>query len=141
MPAVPIAAGARSLRARLPLGMLAGLMAAGLAAPLAMGAAAPGFYLEVLLGGLMSGVLYALVALGLVLIYKSSGVYNFAQGAMVLLAALATARMSEVMPLPVAVGASVLMMLAFAWLVERLVLRPLINQAPTVVFMATLGIF
>ncbi|MBV8209104.1 MAG: branched-chain amino acid ABC transporter permease [Burkholderiaceae bacterium] len=128
------------LRAHWPLLTLATVLAAGLAAPLATGAAAPGFYLEVLLGGLMSGVLYSLVALGLVLIYKSSGVYNFAQGAMVLLAALATARLSEVMPLPAAIGAALLMMVALAWLVERLVLRPLINQSPMAVFMATLGI-
>jgi len=128
------------LRARWPLIALAALLGAGLAAPLATGAAAPGFYLEVLLGGLMSGVLYSLVALGLVLIYKSSGVYNFAQGAMVLLAALATARLSEVMPLPAAIGGALLMMVGLAWLVERLVLRPLVNQSPIVVFMATLGI-
>ena len=68
-------------------------------APLATGASDPGFFIEVLLGGLMSGVLYSLVALGFVLIYKASGVFNFAQGAMVLFAALAVARMAEVMPL------------------------------------------
>jgi branched-chain amino acid transport system permease protein len=140
MRSTPVALHIGSLRARLPVIALAALLAAGLAAPLATRAAAPGFYLEVLLGGLMSGVLYALVALGLVLIYKSSGIYNFAQGAMVLLAALATARMSEVMPLAAAVGCALLMMVAFAWLVERLVLRPLINQPPMAVFMATLGI-
>ena len=74
----------------------------GLVAPLASGAAAPGFYVEVLLGGLMSGVMYSLVALGFVLIFKASGVFNFAQGAMVLFAALSVARIGEVMPLPVA---------------------------------------
>ena len=61
-----------------------------------------GPFIEVVLGGLMAGVLYSLVALGFVLIYKASGVFNFAQGAMVLLAALAFARFSEVMPMPVA---------------------------------------
>ena len=75
------------------------VLVAGLAAPLATGASDPGFYIEVLLGGLMSGVLYSLVALGFVLIYKASGVFNFAQGAMVLFAALSVARMAEVMPL------------------------------------------
>ncbi len=63
------------------------------------GATAPGFYVEVLLGGLMAGVLYSLVALGFVLIFKASGVFNFAQGAMVLFAALAVARLAERMPL------------------------------------------
>src|SRR5512134_3807007 len=74
------------------------LLAAGLVAPLATGASPAGFYVEVLLGGLMTGVLYSLVALGFVLIFKASGVFNFAQGAMVLFAALAVARMAEVMP-------------------------------------------
>ncbi|MFO0208321.1 MAG: ABC transporter permease subunit, partial [Betaproteobacteria bacterium] len=57
-----------------------------------------GFYIEVMLGGLMSGVLYSLVALGFVLIFKASGVFNFAQGAMVLFAALAMARFAEWVP-------------------------------------------
>src|SRR5512139_355944 len=70
----------------------------GAIAPLALGMSAPGFYFEVLLGGLMSGVLYSLVALGFVLIFKASGVFNFAQGAMVLFAALSLARLSEHVP-------------------------------------------
>jgi branched-chain amino acid transport system permease protein len=119
---------------------LASLLAAGLVAPLATGAATPGFYLEVLLGGLMSGVLYSLVALGFVLIYKASGVFNFAQGAMVLMAALATARLAEVMPIALAIALVLLMMLAMARLVENLVLRPLVNQPPVALLMATLGI-
>ena len=85
-------------------------------------------YFEVMLGGLMSGVLYSLVALGLVLIFKASGVFNFAQGAMVLFAALSVARMSEVMPLPVAFVLAIGVMAIFAWLIERLVLRHLVNQ-------------
>src|SRR5512141_2386966 len=91
----------------------------GLALPLATGASPPGFYVEVLLGGLMAGVLYSLVALGFALIFKASGVFNFAQGAMVLFAALALARMSEVMPLWAALALSVVIMVVFAWLVER----------------------
>ena len=73
----------------LPTYVLGFVLLAGLAAPLATGASQPGFYVEVLLGGLMAGVLYSLVALGFVLIFKASGVLNFAQGAMVLFAALA----------------------------------------------------
>ena len=75
----------------------------------------------------MSGVLYSLVALGLVLIFKASGVFNFAQGAMVLLPRCRL-RMSEVMPLPVAFVLAIGVMAIFAWLIERLVLRHLINQ-------------
>ncbi len=112
----------------------------GMVLPLATGISAPGFYLEVLLGGLMSGVLYSLVALGLVLIFKASGVFNFAQGAMVLFAALSVARMSEVMPLPVAILLGALVMAALAWLIERLVLRHLVNQDAVVLLMATLGV-
>ncbi|MFL6656113.1 MAG: branched-chain amino acid ABC transporter permease [Sulfurifustis sp.] len=125
---------------RFPVIALSVLLAAGFAAPLATGAAAPGFFIEVLLGGLMSGVLYSLVALGFVLIYKASGVFNFAQGAMVLFAALSLARMAEVMPLYVAIPLAVVIMIAFAFVVERVVLRPLVNQDPTVLLMATLGV-
>jgi branched-chain amino acid transport system permease protein len=109
-------------------------------APLVLGLSAPGFYVEVLLGGLMSGVLYSLVALGFVLIFKASGVFNFAQGAMVLFAALALARMSEVMPLSAAFVLAIGVMAVFAWLVERLVLRHLVNQDAVVLLMATLGV-
>jgi len=109
------------------------------------------FFLETLLGGLMAGMLYSLVALGFVLIYKASGVFNFAQGAMVLFAALAMARFSEWLPLyagissPVIanllafVGAGILMF-GVAWLIERLALRHLVNQEGTTLLMATLGI-
>jgi branched-chain amino acid transport system permease protein len=110
-----------------------------------------GFFLETLFGGLMAGMLYSLVALGFVLIYKASGVFNFAQGAMVLFAALAMARFSEWIPLyagidnPVVynllafVGAGILMF-GVAWLIERLALRHLVNQEGTTLLMATLGI-
>jgi branched-chain amino acid transport system permease protein len=96
--------------------------------------------LETLIGGLLTGVLYALVALGFVLIFKASGVFNFAQGAMVLFAALSFARLSEFMPLVVALALSVLIMIALAYAIEFLVLRHLVNQAGIILFMATLGI-
>jgi branched-chain amino acid transport system permease protein len=109
------------------------------------------FFLETLLGGLMAGVLYSLVALGFVLIFKASGVFNFAQGAMVLFAALAMARFSEWIPQWMGfesklLGNIVAFMLAagcmfvLAWLVERLVLRHLVNQEGVTLLMATLGI-
>jgi branched-chain amino acid transport system permease protein len=112
----------------------------GLALPLVTKAAAPGFYIEVLLGGLMAGVLYSLVALGFALIFKASGVFNFAQGAMVLFAALAVARLAEKMPLWVAILIAILIMVALAWVIERVVLRPLVNQEGVALLMATLGV-
>ncbi len=123
----------------------------GMAAPLVLGMSAPGFYVEVLLGGLMSGVLYSLVALGFVLIFKASGVFNFAQGAMVLFAALAMARLAEWIPQLTGIDSRLVsnmlafliamaLMVGFAWLVERLVLRHLVNQEGVVLLMATLGI-
>ena len=96
--------------------------------------------LETLIGGLMTGVLYSLVALGFVLIFKASGVFNFAQGAMVLFAALSFARLSEAMPLVLAFALSVLIMIALAYAIEFLVLRRLVNQEGIILFMATLGI-
>jgi branched-chain amino acid transport system permease protein len=116
------------------------LLAFGAVSPLAFGDARLPQWLEVVLGGLMSGVLYSLVALGLVLIFKASGVFNFAQGAMVLIAALTLVRLMEKLPFVAAVAVTMVAMVAFAWLVERLVLRPLVNQDPIVLFMATLGI-
>ena len=109
------------------------------------------FFLETLLGGLMSGMLYSLVALGFVLIYKASGVFNFAQGAMVLFAALSMARFSEWIPLwlgmdnlfmanLLAIAVSAVVMFAVAWLIERLVLRHLVNQEGATLLMATLGV-
>ncbi|HEX7605810.1 MAG TPA: branched-chain amino acid ABC transporter permease, partial [Usitatibacter sp.] len=96
--------------------------------------------MEIVLGGLMSGVLDSLVAIGLVLIFKASGVFNFAQGAMVLFAALSLVRMMEKMPFAVALVATLALMVALAWVIERLVLRPLVNQEGIVLFMATLGV-
>ena len=109
------------------------------------------FFLETLLGGLMAGMLYSLVALGFVLIYKASGVFNFAQGAMVLFAALAMARFSEWIPLWTGIANPVLttfmafvvaaaIMFVVAWLIEGLALRHLVNQEGTTLLMATLGI-
>jgi branched-chain amino acid transport system permease protein len=96
--------------------------------------------LETLIGGLLTGVLYSLVALGFVLIFKASGVFNFAQGAMVLFAALSFARLAEFMPAPVALALAILIMVALAYAIEFLVLRHLINQEGIILFMATLGI-
>ena len=96
--------------------------------------------LETFIGGLLTGVLYSLVALGFVLIFKASGVFNFAQGAMVLFAALSLARLSEVMPLYIALPLTVAIMVALAYAIEFLVLRHLINQEGIILFMATLGV-
>jgi branched-chain amino acid transport system permease protein len=109
------------------------------------------FFLETLLGGLMAGMLYSLVALGFVLIYKASGVFNFAQGAMVLFAALAMARFAEWIPKVLGITDPVManvlafigaacVMFAVAWVIERIVLRHLVNQEGTTLLMATLGI-
>jgi branched-chain amino acid transport system permease protein len=109
------------------------------------------FFLETLFGGLMAGMLYSLVALGFVLIFKASGVFNFAQGAMVLFAALAMARFAEWIPHWLGFENQLLAnVLAFivagacmfvvAWAVERLVLRHLVNQEAATLLMATLGI-
>src|SRR5262249_38052642 len=99
-----------------------------------------GQVLETLIGGLLTGVLYSLVALGFVLIFKASGVFNFAQAVMVLFPALSFARLSEFMPLLLALALSVLVMIALAYAIEFLVLRHLINQDSIILFMATLGI-
>ncbi len=82
------------MRENWPVLTLGAALLIGLALPLATGASPPGFYVEVLLGGLMTGVLYSLVELGFALIFKAYGVFNFAQGAMVLFAALSVARMA-----------------------------------------------
>ncbi len=110
-----------------------------------------GFFLETLIGGLMAGMLYSLVALGFVLIFKASGVFNFAQGAMVLFAALAMARFSEWIPQWLGIESLLLAnliafvlatatMFVLAWVIERLVLRHLVNQEGVTLLMATLGI-
>jgi branched-chain amino acid transport system permease protein len=128
------------LKRHAPVLALAAVLLAGLFAPLALKLSAPGFWMEVLLGGLMAGVLYSLVALGFVLIFKASGVFNFAQGAMVLFAALSVARLSEKMPLWLAIILAVAIMVVLAVVIERLVLRPLVNQEGVALLMATLGV-
>ncbi len=110
-----------------------------------------GFFLETLIGGLMTGMLYALIALGFVLIFKASGVFNFAQGAMVLFAALAMARFSEWIPALLNLDSKVIgnvlaflaamaVMIVVAWVIERFVLGKLVNQEGITLLMATLGI-
>src|SRR3954471_10320288 len=116
------------------------LLAIAAVAPVTVGSARVPQWLEVILGGLMAGVLYSLVAIGLVLIFKASGVFNFAQGAMVLFAALTLVRLMEKLPFAVALLVTLAVMIAVAWIVERLVLRPLVNQEGIVLFMATLGV-
>lgn len=99
------------------------------------------FFFEVLIGGLLTGVMYSLVALGFVLIFKASGVFNFAQGAMVLFAALTLVGFMEYgAPLWLALGLTVGVMIMVAILIERVVLRPLVNQPHIILFMATIGI-
>ncbi|MLS24185.1 branched-chain amino acid ABC transporter permease, partial [Salmonella enterica subsp. enterica] len=104
-------------------------------------AAAPDFLLQVLWEGLVSGVLYALIALGFVLIYKSSRIFNFAQGIMVVFAALTLVGLHEKgVPAWLAVILTLGVMYVLAMAVERVVLRPLVNQPDIILFMATIGI-
>ncbi len=99
------------------------------------------FFLETLIGGLLAGVMYALVAIGFVLIYKASGVFNFAQGSMVLCAALAFVTLRERGVEIVLAGViTLLVMIVLAITIERVVLRPLINQPQITLFMATLDL-
>ncbi len=99
------------------------------------------FFIEVLVAGLLAGVMYSLVALGFVLIYKASGVFNFAQGAMVLFAALTFVSLHERgLPFWLALAVTMAAMALLAVIVERLVLRPLANQPPMSLFMATIGL-
>jgi len=99
------------------------------------------FFLTILIGGLLNGFMYSLVALGFVLIFKASGVFNFAQGAMVLFAALTFVGLLEMgWPMWLAFIATVGVMVLLAYLVERLVLSKLVNQPPITLFMATIGI-
>ncbi|MET4483748.1 branched-chain amino acid ABC transporter permease [Bradyrhizobium sp. F1.13.3] len=99
------------------------------------------FLIEVLIGGLLSGVMYSLVAIGFVLIYKTSGVLNFAQGAMLLFAALTFVSLVErCTPFAAALAATLAIMIVLGIAVERTVLRPLVNQPPITLFMATLGL-
>src|SRR6516164_9269940 len=101
----------------------------------------PQFVLEVIIGGLLSGVMYSLVALGFVLIYKASLVFNFAQGTMVLFAALTFVGLIEHgLPIWAAFVIAIAVMILLAVAIERLVLRPLVNQEQIILFMATIGL-
>jgi len=104
-------------------------------------ASSPVFFVEVVLGGIFAGLMYSLVALGFVLIYKASGVFNFAQGVMVLFAALTLVGLLErKVPVPVALLLTAAVMIALAFAIERVVLRPLVNQPYIILFMATIGL-
>jgi branched-chain amino acid transport system permease protein len=99
------------------------------------------FFLEVVAGGLLAGVMYALVALGFVLIYKASGVFNFAQGSMVFFAALTFVSLTEKgWNFWLALAVTLAVMIVLGMLIERIVLRPLINQPPITLLMATIGL-
>jgi branched-chain amino acid transport system permease protein len=99
------------------------------------------FFFEVLIGGLLSGVMYSLVALGFVLIYKASGVFNFAQGSMVFFAALTfVGLMEHGLHFWLAVPATLVVMIILGIVIERAVLRPLVNQPQITLFMATIGL-
>jgi branched-chain amino acid transport system permease protein len=99
------------------------------------------FFIEVLAGGLLAGVMYALVALGFVLIYKASGVFNFAQGAMVFFAALTFVSLTERgWNFWFALAVTLAVMVALGVATERVVLRPLVNQPQITLFMATIGL-
>jgi branched-chain amino acid transport system permease protein len=104
-------------------------------------AGSPAFLVEVLLGGVATGLMYSLVALGFVLIFKASGVFNFAQGVMVLFAALTLVGLMERgVPVAVALIVTMAVMVGLAFLIERVVLRPLVNQEAIILFMATIGL-
>ncbi|HUQ25242.1 MAG TPA: branched-chain amino acid ABC transporter permease [Burkholderiales bacterium] len=99
------------------------------------------FFIEVVAGGLLAGVMYALVALGFVLIYKASGVFNFAQGSMVFFAALTFVSLTERgWNFWLALAVTLAVMIVLGMLIERIVLRPLINQPPITLLMATIGL-
>ena len=104
-------------------------------------AGAPSFLAEVLIGGIAAGLMYSLVALGFVLIFKASGVFNFAQGVMVLFAALTLVGLTERgVPVIFALVLTMAVMTALAFAIERVVLRPLVNQEYIMLFMATIGL-
>ena len=100
------------------------------------------FFFEVLIGGLLSGIMYALVAIGFVLIYKASGVFNFAQGAMVFFAALTCVGLIEKFGISIwlAIPITMVVMVLLGLAIERVVLRPLVNQPEITLFMATIGL-
>jgi branched-chain amino acid transport system permease protein len=117
------------------------ILHAVLVAPFKDMAGSPSFLAEVLLSGVATGLMYSLVALGFVLIFKASGVFNFAQGVMVLFAALTLVGLMERgVPVAFALVLTMAVMVALAFAIERLVLRPLVNQEHIILFMATIGL-
>jgi branched-chain amino acid transport system permease protein len=110
-------------------------------APFVDMASSPSFFAEVLIGGIFAGMMYSLVALGFVLIFKASGVFNFAQGVMVLFAALTLVGLMELgVPVVFALLLTMAVMVVLAFAIERMVLRQLVNQEPIILFMATIGL-
>ena len=117
------------------------LLHAVLVAPFKDMAGSPTFFAEVIIGGVAAGLMYSLVALGFVLIFKASGVFNFAQGVMVLFSALTLVGLIERgAPVIVALVLTTAVMIVLAFAIERLVLRPLVNQEHIILFMATIGL-
>ena len=101
----------------------------------------PIFFAEVVISGLLTGIMYSLVALGFVLIFKASGVFNFAQGVMVLFAALTLVGLMEHgVPVWLALIITVVVMVALAFAIEWIMLRRLVNQEQIILFMATIGL-
>jgi len=118
-----------------------GILHAVLVAPFVDIASNPRFLAEVLIGGVAAGLMYSLVALGFVLIFKASGVFNFAQGVMVLFAALNLVGLIDLgVPVLAALVLTMAIMVALAFAIERVVLRPLVNQEHIILFMATIGL-
>jgi branched-chain amino acid transport system permease protein len=109
--------------------------------PFAQMIGAPDLFAQTLWEGLVAGMLYALIALGFVLIFKASGVFNFAQGIMVVFAALTLVGLHDAgVPAYIALALTIGVMFVLAFTVERAVLRPLVNQPDIILFMATFGI-
>lgn len=101
----------------------------------------PGQLIQIVVQGFSAGVMYSLIALGFVLIFKASGVFNFAQGIMVVFAGLTVVSLIEMgVPAILAILGAIAVMVAMAWTIERVVLRPLINQPGIILFMATIGL-
>src|SRR2546425_4591701 len=137
MPCAPTAPSSTPISGSPMIELLRGV----LVAPFADMAGNLTFLTEVLFGGVAAGLMYSLVALGFVLIFKASGVFNFAQGVMVLFSALTLVGLMEKgVPVPIALALTLLTMVALAFVIERVVLRPLVNQEPIILFMATIGL-
>ena len=117
------------------------ILSAVFVAPFLDMAGSPVFFAEVVIVGVLTGVMYSLVALGFVLIFKASGVFNFSQGVMVLFAALTLVGVMERgAPVWLAIVITIMVMIALAFAIERFMLRHLIHQEPIILFMATIGL-